>query len=394
MRRLLFSLLLLLSFSLLSSAQGYKRLHKRALVVDTHNDVISTVSMRGLRLDSDLRGKTHSDVDRLKEGGVDVQVFAIFCNERFGKDTAFKYANIEIDSLYAVVQRNPGKLLIARNSADIARAVKGGKIACMMGVEGGHMIEDNLANLDALYNRGVRYLTLTWNNSTSWASSAKDETNNRVPNPTKGLNAFGKQVVKRMNELGMLVDVSHAGEQTFWDAIATTTRPLIASHSCAYALCGHRRNLKDDQIKAIGKNGGVVHLNFNAGFIDSTFDRKRSRLSALRKKEIDSLAALKWTEYEIENHLVAKYKTEVDAIRPPLSMLLDHLDHIVRLVGIDHVGIGSDYDGSIIPPLGLDNVTQLPNITKALWDRGYSRKEIRKILGGNFMRVLAANQTK
>lgn len=394
MLRFLFSLFVLLSFSVVSSGQGYKRLHKRALVVDTHNDVISSVSMRGLKLDSDLRGRTHSDVDRLKEGGVDVQVFAIFCDERFGKDTAFKYANIEIDSLYAVVNRNPGKLMIARNSADIAKAIKGGKIACMMGVEGGHMIEDNLANLDALYNRGVRYLTLTWNNSTSWASSAKDETSKTVPNPTKGLNAFGKQVVKRMNELGMLVDVSHVGEQTFWDAIATTSKPLIASHSCAYALCGHRRNLKDDQINAIGKNGGVVHLNFNAGFVDSTFDRKMARISVLHKKEIDSLAALGWTDYEIEDHLVAKYKSEVDAIRPPLSMLLDHLDHIVRLAGVDHVGLGSDYDGSIIPPLGLDNVTQLPNITKALWDRGYSRKEIRKILGENFMRVLKENERK
>jgi membrane dipeptidase len=152
--------------------------------------------------------------------------------------------------------------------------------------------------------------------------------------------------------------------------------------------------LKDDQIKAIGKNGGVVHLNFNAGFVDSTFDRKMAQLSVLHKTEIDSLAALKWTDYEIEDHLVVKYKSEVDAIRPPLSMLLDHLDHIVRLVGVNHVGLGSDYDGSIIPPLGLDNVTQLPNITKALWDRGYSRKEIRKILGGNFMRVLAANEPK
>ncbi|MDB5196882.1 MAG: rane dipeptidase [Flaviaesturariibacter sp.] len=393
MLRLLCSFFLCFSFSACFS-QGYKKLHKEAVVVDTHNDVISTVSMRGMKLDSDLHGKTHSDIARLKEGGVDVQVFAIFCDERFGKDTAFKYANIEIDSLYAVVARNPKRLMIATNPVQMQQAIKQKKIACMMGVEGGHMIEDNLDYLNALYKRGVRYMTLTWNNSTSWASSAKDETGNTVPNPAKGLNTFGQQVVKRMNELGMLVDLSHTGEQTFWDAINTTTKPVIVSHSCVYSLCPHRRNLKDDQIKAIGKNGGVIHLNFNAGFIDSTFDKKMGLLSAKHKIEIDSLASLKWTDYEIEDHLVAKYKNEVDAIRPPLSMLLDHLDYIVKLIGVDHVGIGSDFDGSIIPPLGLDDVTQLPNFTKGLIERGYSPKDIKKILGGNFIRVFAVNQHK
>jgi membrane dipeptidase len=390
MKRLL-SLALLLFPSLLF-AQDPKSLHNQAIVVDTHNDVLSTVSMRGKKLDSDLRGQTHSDINRLIRAGVDVQVFAIFCDERFGADTAFKYANIEIDSLLAVVSRNPSRLALVSTSAQLQQALRTGRLACMLGVEGGHMIEDNLSNLDSLSKRGVRYMTLTWNNSTSWASSAKDETSGTVPNPAPGLNGFGRQVVRRMNELGMMVDLSHTGERTFWDAIETTTKPVIVSHSCVYSLCPHRRNLKDDQIRAIGRNGGVIHLNFNAGFIDSTFDRKMALLSARHKGEIDSLAAAKWTDYEIEDHLVLKYKPEVDAVRPPLSMLLDHIDYIVRLIGPDHVGIGSDFDGSIIPPLGLDDVTALPNLTQGLVDRGYTAKDIRKILGGNFLRVLKANE--
>ncbi|MDB5251159.1 MAG: rane dipeptidase [Flaviaesturariibacter sp.] len=390
MKRLLTIALILLPF--LSNAQDHRALHRQAIVIDTHNDVLSTVSMRGKKLDSDLSGQTHSDVSRLLRGGVDVQVFAIFCDERFGKDTAFKYANIEIDSLYEIVRRNPARMMMVSTPAQLMRAVVSGKLGCMMGVEGGHMIEDNPAYLDSLYKRGVRYMTLTWNNSTSWASSAKDETSHTVPNPASGLNELGRQIVRRMNALGMMVDLSHTGERTFWDAIATTTKPVIVSHSCVYSLCPHRRNLKDDQISAIGRNGGVIHMNFNAGFIDSTFDAKMALLSARHKGEIDSLAALKWTDYEIEDRLVAKYKGEVDAIRPPLSMLLDHIDYVVKLIGVDHVGIGSDFDGSIIPPLGLDDVTALPNLTRGLMQRGYSAKDIRKILGGNFLRVFAANQ--
>src|SRR5579871_5468818 len=189
-------------------AQEYKKIHENAIVADTHNDVLSTVTMAGLDFENNLLGKSQSDIARFKEGGVDVQVFSIFCDERFGKDTAFKYANIEIDSLYAIVKRNPDKLMIVSTPKELFTAVKEKKLACMMGVEGGHMIEDDLNKLDSLFKRGVRYMTLTWNNSTSWASSAKDEAGNTVPNPKKGLNDFGKQIVKRMNELGMMVDIS------------------------------------------------------------------------------------------------------------------------------------------------------------------------------------------
>jgi len=383
---------LFLLLSIVSSAQSYQKIHNKAVVIDTHNDVLSTITMKGLDIENDLRGKSHSDIARFKKAGMDIQVFSIFCDERFGKDTAFKYANIEIDSLYAIVARNREKMMIVTNPKELQQAVKQNKLGCMMGVEGGHMIEDNLDYLDALYKRGARYMTLTWNNSTSWATSAFDETGKKDSLPHKGLTDFGKRVVKKMNELGMIVDISHVGEQTFWDAIQTSTKPVIASHSCVYNLCPVPRNLKDDQIKAIGKNGGVIHLNFYSGFIDTNYNRGKTAFLQKHKREVDSLKSLKWANYEIEEWTAAKYPQEVKAYRPDLSQLLNHLDYIVKMIGIDHVGLGSDFDGIESAPRPLDDVTSFPLITKALIERGYSKKDIEKILGRNFIRVFEANQ--
>jgi membrane dipeptidase len=386
---------------LLFSCQSYKKLHHEAIVIDTHNDVLSTVVMKGLSMEDNLRGKAHSDFTRFKLGGVDAQVFSVFCDERFGKDTAFKYANIEIDSLEAIARRNPDKMILVRNPAQLQIALRQQKLGALIGVEGGHMIEDNLQYLDSLYSRGARYLTLTWNNSTSWATSAMDETTSPRPSPQgegerspivhKGLTEFGKQVVRRMNELGMMVDVSHVGERTFWDVMSTTTKPVIASHSCAHALCPVFRNLKDDQIRAIGKNGGVIFLNFYSGFVDSSFMRRVRLFHEAHHTERDSLKALGWANYSIEEWLAATYPREAETLRPPLSLLMDHLDHIVKLVGVDHVGLGSDFDGISSAPRGLDDVTSFPLITQALRKRGYSKKAVRKILGGNFIRVFRAN---
>jgi membrane dipeptidase len=238
----------------------------------------------------------------------------------------------------------------------------------------------------------VRYMTLTWNNSTDWATSALDETTKADSLKHKGLTDFGKQVIKRMNELGMLVDLSHVGETTFWDAINTTTKPVIVSHSCVYSLCPHRRNLKDDQIKAVGKNGGVIHLNFYSGFVDSSFENRSEIFNNNHKAERDSLLKINPEPYFSDVFLFEKYPGEVKALRPPLSMLLDHLDYIVKLAGVDHVGLGSDFDGINSAPQQLDGVTDMPLITKALLQRGYSKKDIRKILGENFLRIFEANQ--
>ena len=385
--------LLLLTFSYLFVAgQDYKKLHFDAIVVDTHNDIPSSAIEKKVQFDTDLKGKTHSDLKRMKEGGVDVQIFSIFC----GPDqiSPFAFANREIDSVYEWARRNPDKMMIVKTPQQLQKAVKEKKLAAMLGVEGGHMIENDLNKLDSLFNRGARYLTLTWNNSTDWATSAADETNKGDSLKHKGLTDFGKQLVKRMNTLGMMVDVSHVGEQTFWDAINTTTKPVIASHSCVWNLCRHRRNLKDEQIKAIGKNGGVIHLNFYAGFIDSNYEKKAIAFLALHKASMDSLIKLNITPAYAPIMVGEMYPEEVKAFRPSLSVLLDHLDYIVKLIGVDHVGLGSDFDGIEAPPLELNGVQDFPLVTKALLERGYSKKDVKKILGGNFIRVFKANAAK
>ncbi len=390
MHKKIFFCHLLIACCLFASAQSYKKLHFNSIVVDTHNDLLSTAIEKGYGIDKDLSGKTHSDLDRFIKGGVDVQLFSIWCDGLQVNPNA--WANREMDTLDAVAKRNPDKIVKAGSSAELLQAVKEKKLAAMFGVEGGHMIENNLDNLNNFYRRGVRYMTLTWNNSTDWATSALDETTKADSLKHKGLTAFGKEVVKRMNELGMLVDLSHVGVQTFWDAINTTTKPVLVSHSCVYSLCPHRRNLKDDQILAVGKNGGVIHLNFYSGFLDSSFDRRTNLFNNNHKAERDSLLKQNPEPYFADMFLFTKYPEEVKALRPPLSLLIDHLDYIVKLIGVDHVGLGSDYDGVNSLPQQLDDITAMPLITKELLARGYSKKDIRKILGGNFLRVFKANE--
>jgi membrane dipeptidase len=295
--------------------------------------------------------------------------------------------------LYAWIARNPDKMMLVKTPAELEKAVKEHKLASMIGVEGGHMIEDKLSNLDALFNRGARYMTLTWNNSTSWASSAWAETLDTLKNhgQKKGLNDFGIKLVKHMNDLGMLVDLSHVGYQTFFDAVNASTKPVLVSHSCVYNLCPAPRNMKDDQIIALGKNGGVIQVNFYSGFVDSTYNRKQKLFTEKHKAERDSILAKHAESYYADEYLFEKYKAEVQALRPPISMLIDHIDYIVKLIGVDHVGLGSDFDGSESFPLGLDGVEDYPKITKALVERGYSTTDIDKILGGNFIRVFKAN---
>jgi membrane dipeptidase len=370
--------------------QKYLRIHKKAVLIDTHNDFPSASIEKKVSFDDDLLGKTHSDLNRMKTGGVDVQIFSIFCGPE--QQQPYAYANRQIDSVYEWARRAPGRMVLVRTPAELKKAVREKRLAAMLGVEGGHMIEDKIENLDNLYARGARYLTLTWNNSTSWATSAADETTKKDSLPHKGLTDLGIKIVERMNELGMLIDVSHNGEQTFWDVIKYTKKPIIASHSSVWNLCPHRRNLKDDQIKAIAKNGGVIHVNFYAGFIDSTYDRKSQLLREKHKPEIDALIANGTQPDYARFMIMEKYKNETDAIRPPLSMLIDHMDYIVRLVGVDHVGLGSDFDGIEAGPQELNGVQDFPLVTKALLERGYSKKDIKKILGGNFLRVFKANQ--
>ncbi|HEY6063629.1 MAG TPA: dipeptidase [Chitinophagaceae bacterium] len=380
-------------------AQRAKKIHFKSILIDTHNDIPEKALAKGISFDQSLKGKTHSDLQRMKEGGVDAQFFSIWCDGQ--EPHPYAMANRQMDTVLAWTNRNPGKMQQAFTAGDIIKISKQKKLAVLFGVEGGHMMENDLNKLDALYKRGARYMTLTWNNSTDWATSAAYEAS---PNPSeggaldsnrkKGLTEFGKQVVKHMNELGMLVDLSHTGEQTFWDVIATTTKPVLISHSCVYTLCPHRRNLKDEQIKAVAKNGGVIHLNFYSGFLDSTFEARSDAFTEKHKAEMDSLQKINPEPYFMQFYLFEKYPEEVKGLRPPLSLLLDHLDYIVKLVGADHVGLGSDFDGINSSPRGLDGVEDFPKITEELVKRGYSNKDIRKILGGNLLRVFVANEKK
>ncbi len=369
--------------------QEYKKIHAEAIVCDTHNDIISVSVEKGYRFDTDLTGKTHTDLNRMLKGGLDVQVFSVFCDGL--QDHPYKFANQEIDSLYAWVHRNPSKMVLVTTPAQLQQAVKQHKLASMLGVEGGHMIEDDINKLDTLYRRGVRYMTLTHNNNTSWATSAQSESDTSQHLSHKGLTDFGKQVVQKMNSLGMMVDLSHVGEQTFWDVMKTTTKPVLVSHSNAYSLCPVFRNLKDDQIKAVAKSGGVIQLNFYSRFLDSTVARKQDAFLARHKSEKDSLIASGKTADFAETSIYDKYANEVVELQAPFHFLLDHLDYIVKLAGVDCVGLGGDFDGIPFTPLELTDVTMYPLITKALLDRGYSKKDILKILGGNFIRVFTAN---
>ncbi len=375
-----------------ADAQTYKKIHKAAIVCDTHNDIISTTIEKGYLFDTDLTGKTHSDLSRMLKGGLDVQVFSIFCDGH--QKNPYKFANREIDSVYEWIHRNPSRMMLVTTSAELQQSAGEHKLGCMLGVEGGHMIEDDLNKLDTLFNRGVRYMTLTWNNSTSWATSAMEETYDSMLHQQKGLNDMGKKIVQRLNELGMMVDLSHVGYQTFWDAINTTTKPVIVSHSCVYSLCPAFRNLKDDQIKAVGKNGGVIQLNFYSGFLDSTYKIKDSLFAARHKAEKDSLLKINPESYFADTYLYEKYKDEVQIMRAPFHLLFDHLEYIIKLIGVDHVGLGSDFDGINSSPQQLDDVTDYPLITKELVKRGYSTTDIKKILGENFIRVFKENESK
>lgn len=357
------------------------QVHRNALVFDTHNDVISASIMAGK--DIGVRNGTgHTDLPRMREGGIDVQVFSVWCGEKYGKGTAFAYANKQIDGLMALIHHYPAEIALATDGTSIRQLTAQGKIAAVIGVEGGHMIEERLDYLDSLYRRGARYLTLTWNNSLSWASSANDEMRHPEKLRHKGLNDFGRQVVRRMNELGMMVDLSHVGRQTFFDALEATTKPVLVSHSNAYAVMAHPRNLQDDQLKALAGNGGVVCVNFYSGFLDPGHYRRINQLydqyvGDTIKRSTDAKFA----------RLPAEAK---EALRPPLSILLDHIDHLVKVAGIDHVGVGSDFDGISSTPKGLDDCSDFPKLTAGLLQRGYSESDIRKILGGNVLRLMAA----
>lgn len=368
----------------LVSGQDDRLFHDDLVVVDGHNDVIYESILPGKDIGQRLSSGS-TDLPRLKEGGVDVQVFAVWSDDAKWRSGAFRHANEQLDALEKMIAANTDKIALAKSSADIGPILQAGKIAALIGIEGGNMIENSIENLVRLHERGARYLTLTWNYNLAWASCAAMESDKTMAAEGKGLTALGKEIIKKMNKIGMMVDLSHAGEQTFYDVIAVTDKPILVSHSNTYSLCPHPRNLKDAQLEALKKNGGVVGVNFYSGFLDPDYE---TRLKAIYSRHFGrpDVSMSTWAMYE---QLPKELQRQADA---PLSKLLDHIDYLVRKVGIEHVAVGSDFDGIESAPQGLEDVSKFPVLTKALLERGYKKEDIAKIMGQNFLRILKENE--
>lgn len=375
-----------------SCSNELSKIHKRIVLVDTHNDLLTSQTMEGKDVSHRLT-TGHSDIPRLKEGGVDVQFFSVWTGEKARNEEGFfKDAMEQIDSLEFIAIRNVDKMKITADYDEIKKILRQNKLVSLIGVEGGHMIEEDLEKLETLYKRGMSYLTLTHNNSISWASSARDETERVETLTQKGLNDFGREVVKRLNERGIMIDLSHVGEKTFYDVLELTTKPVILSHSSVYAISPHFRNVNDEQIKAVAKNNGVICINFYSSFLNEEFNTAYEKLMGPEGETIkDSVQGL-YTERKDKVKYWEEYVAGMlERYRPSYTSIVDHIDYIVKLVGVDYVGIGADLDGVDSLPVGFDDATDYPLITAELMKRGYSTRDIKKIMGKNVLRVLKAN---
>ncbi|MBM3158412.1 MAG: dipeptidase [Bacteroidetes bacterium] len=388
---------LLFLCSIIGYGQSISSVHRKAILVDTHNDCLSGQVLEGKDI-SALLSTGHSDYVRWKRGGVDIQFFSVFTGETPRRKEGFYHDALEeIDSLNRIILRHPDKFDFATGYKEARKKVHKNRVVAMIGVEGGHMIESDLSKLDSLIAKGMSYLTLTWNNSHDWATSAMDESGAGKILSTKGLSDFGKEVVKRLNEAGVIVDLSHVGEKTFYDALEVTTKPVLLTHSSVWSLCPVFRNAKDQQIQAMAKNGGVICINFYPAFISKKFVAAKKYWEGPGKDSIRaSLQQL--PAYHNQSALLSKQvanlvQQELSKSLPDVKEVVDHIDYVVKLVGVDHVGIGADYDGIGFVPKGLEDVSAYPQITAELKRRGYSNKSLKKILGGNVLRVIKANRS-
>ena len=358
-------------------------IHRKAIVIDSHNDITTPMTNDDYDLGGPPPVPYRTSLDRMKEGGLTAEFFSVYIKPHYATQGGAARRTLDmIDSVYRACERHPNDLMFATSVADIRRAKKQGKIAALMGIEGGHAIEDSLATLRVFYRLGIRYMTLTWNNTNNWADAGRGEKKHN------GLSEFGKDVVREMNRLGMMVDVSHVSDKTMSDALDVSKAPIIASHSSARALSNVPRNIPDDLLKRIGEKGGVIQVNFYSVFVDTdTVAPQSAARDARLKAEQDAINE----KYKDDFERRAEESDKLEAANPlpplPISKLIDHIDHIVKVAGIDHVGIGADFDGANDMPEGARDVSMLPNITYELLKRGYSEKDIRKILGENLLRV-------
>lgn len=364
-----------------------RELHMGALVLDTHVDTPQRMLFeKGFDI-----GERHTngnlDIPRMREGGLDAVFMSIWVPSGVTGPPAVKRALDLIDAVRESVRTHPADLALATTAPDVRRIVGEKKIAVLMGMEGGHMIDDDLGVLRDFAALGVRYLTLTHFLNNDWADSSTDKPAH------DGLTPFGKDVVRELNRLGIMVDISHVADKTFYDALAISKAPVIASHSSARAIANHPRNMSDDMMRALAGNGGVIMINYHAGFLDEAFrvaSEKRSgsivaSMDAMSKKCGGNEACTTMESERMDHEAMARG----DLPKVSWDAIVDHIDHAVKVAGIDHVGLGSDFDGATMP-LGMEDASKLPRITEALVRKGYRDEDIRKILGENLLRVMEA----
>jgi membrane dipeptidase len=377
-----------------SLSQRAKSLHEAAIVVDTHADTPQRFLDENYDMaNTDPADPGHISLKKVAAGGLSAEFFSIWVDPQTTKPADYARRTLDqIDTVYEQVARHPQQMTMAYSVADIERAKKERKLATLMGIEGGHSMQNDVRLLREYYRLGIRYMTLSWSNSNDWADSSGDLDNLKVRHHN-GLTDFGRQVVLEMNRLGMMVDISHVSDKTFFDTLASTKAPVIASHSSSRALTAHPRNMTDEMLRAINKNGGVVQVNFYSAFIDENYRRASDAQAKERDAEVQafidkSKKAGRPASYIQVDRIEREWNSRIP--RPPLKALIDHIDHIADVAGIDHVGLGSDFDGvSGALPEGIDSAADLPKITQALLDRGYKPTDVTKILGGNLLRVFA-----
>ena len=362
------------------------RLHRDAIVVDTHSDTTPLFEDPNWRFD-ERHTLGHMDLPRIREGGMDVQFWSIYMGKTEGKGQALRKAMARIHAVEQMLERHKGEVMRARSVEEIRRAVAQGKLASVMGLEGGHILEGQLKALRSFYTRGVRYMTLTHSFHTSWADSSGTDA---IPEPVHhGLTDFGEEIVREMNHLGMMVDVSHVSDETFADVLRVTRAPVIASHSSCRALADHPRNLSDEMLRALAANGGAIMINFYPAYIDERARDETRAFKRGRRAELDALSKL----FRLDPPAGQRARQEYYAAHPfpqtGLEVLLDHFDHAIRVAGPDHVGIGADWDGVPSLPRGMQDVSQLPKLTLGLLRRGHTPETVRKVLGENLLRVMS-----
>jgi membrane dipeptidase len=370
------------------SAQDWQAIHNSALIVDTHADTPGRFVDENFDLTQEA-GTGYLDFNKIKAGNLGAEFFSIWVEPKTYKGREIQRALDMIDSVYEQARLHPDKMMMAFSTQDILAAHGQHKLAALLGVEGGHAIQGDMRVLRDYYRLGVRYMTLTWSNTNELGDSSGDLDDKKVQHHD-GLTDFGRQVVREMNRLGMMVDISHVADSTFYQALSTSRAPVIASHSSSRALTNVPRNMTDEMLVALARNGGVAQVNFYCGFISQRYVDRRKELAAQHDPDYEKVQALFYKQQtaEVRKQMDAAQAALLPKLpRPPLSDLIDHIDHMVKVAGVDHVGLGSDFDGIDCSPLGLDSAADLPKITQALYEHGYTAAGLDKILGGNLMRV-------